>query len=123
MTERPTVLLVEDDPTLRLSLAECLEASGYRVIEAFSHDDALHKLDMNLDVGCVITDVNMPGTSSGVELAREVRGTWPSIATIVLSGRPLSTLSGLPDGVEYLQKPCGDVAVLKVVSRYLPALP
>jgi DNA-binding NtrC family response regulator len=119
MTEGGTVLLVEDDPTLRLSLAECLERKGYRVIEAFSHDDALHKLDMNLDIGCVVTDVAMPGRGSGVELAKEVRGNWPSIATIVLSGSPRSALLDLPDGVDYLQKPCSEDKVLTLVSRYL----
>jgi CheY-like chemotaxis protein len=66
------VLVVEDDPHVRASTVEALEAEGFEVIEAPSADYAVTLLRSRGDIDAVFTDVAMPGTLNGFDLARLV---------------------------------------------------
>ncbi|HEY0206776.1 MAG TPA: response regulator, partial [Acetobacteraceae bacterium] len=82
-----TVLLVEDDELVRCVMVELLKEEGFEVYEA--HDGDLAALFINnqpaFDV--LLTDVNMPGTMDGWDLADHARGHRPSLPVIVVSGR------------------------------------
>jgi DNA-binding NtrC family response regulator len=79
-----TVLVVEDDACLRIITADYLRQFGLSVLEAPTADDAMDLLAC-ADVGLVLTDVQMPGTS-GIELARIVHVRQPDTPVIVTSG-------------------------------------
>jgi two-component system, response regulator PdtaR len=100
-----TVLVVEDEPTVRLSLAVSLEETGFKVYEAANADDAMKILQKARDIGLVITDINMPGSMDGVALAHHVRERYPSVAIIVTSGLTSPPAEALPQHANFVQKP------------------
>lgn len=104
--ERPSVVLVvEDDPLVRLVTEEVLAEAGFRVLEAPNADGALIVLEARPDIRFIVTDVEMPGTFDGCALARLVRHRWPQVGIIVCSGRVCPGEGDLPAGVQYLSKP------------------
>ncbi len=78
------VLVVDDDLASRELLRKGLSPAGFDVSSAPSADEALRVLNGS-DVGVVLTDVNMPG-SSGIELCRRVAELHPDVPTIVVTG-------------------------------------
>jgi PAS domain S-box-containing protein len=103
-----TVLVVEDQDSVRRLASHALHACGCRVLEAASGDEAL-RLAEAVQGGCqlVVTDVVMPGMS-GKALAEQLRTRWPKIKVLFMSGYPNEVIlrRGLMDGeVNYLEKP------------------
>ncbi len=81
-----SILLVEDEDTVRNMLCEILQNQGYQVYTAVSGKDALTLLaDMNATPSLLVTDVIMPGMS-GVELAENVKRTLPDIKVLYITG-------------------------------------
>ena len=103
-----TVLVVEDQDSVRRLASHALHACGCRVLEAASGDEAL-RLAEAVQGGChlVLTDVVMPGMS-GKTLAEELHARWPEIKVLFMSGYPNDMIlrRGVMDGaVNYLEKP------------------
>lgn len=111
-SNHPLVLVVEDEPFVRMIAAEGLEDAGFAVIEAATADDALKILNTRDDVGVLFTDVNMPGSVDGVELARMVHERWPELRIIITSGRDRPSREDIPELGRFVAKPYrpGDVA-------------
>ncbi|HYI90418.1 MAG TPA: response regulator [Beijerinckiaceae bacterium] len=84
--ETPTVLVVDDEVLVRIVIAEYLRDCGYRVLEAGSANDAIAVLGSKLKVDIVFADLELPGPSSGLELARWIRRRLPDVRVIVTSG-------------------------------------
>ena len=82
----PTILLVEDETLTRVMLAEELQARGYTVIKAADADEALTLLSGDNSIDLLLTDVKMPRTLDGAELARTVGAAHPDMKVIVASG-------------------------------------
>jgi CheY-like chemotaxis protein len=71
-------LVVEDEPLIRMFVAEVLTNAGIEVVEDARADEALTILSENAErVTVVFTDVNMPGSMDGLQLAQRVRDSWP----------------------------------------------
>ena len=98
------VLVVEDEFIIRLNAVQIIEEAGYTALEAVNADDAIKILEQRGDIDVVFTDINMPGTMDGLEMARTIHRRWPPIALIVTSGRVLSTPAEMPSG-RFLPKP------------------
>jgi two-component system, response regulator PdtaR len=81
-----TILLVEDEVLVRLHVAGALVDAGFDVIQARNADDALTVLEGPTWLDLVLTDVKMPGSLDGVELARNIRNQWPDLKVIIGSG-------------------------------------
>ena len=103
--KRPVVLLVEDEVLIRLFGADLLTAAGFEVIEAASADEALGKLESRGDVQVLFTDVHMPGSLDGLELARCVHKRWPGIELLIASGRSRLDPDEIPDDGLFVSKP------------------
>lgn len=99
------VLVVEDECMIRLNAVDFIEEAGFRAHEASCADAAIRILEARQDIGFVFTDVNMPGSMDGLELARLVNDRWPAIALIVTSGREQKARSDLPAGAVFVGKP------------------
>lgn len=80
------VLLVEDEDTVRQTAASALNELGYRVIEADTAAGALDALDRTEDVRLLFTDVIMPGSDNGYELALEAQRRRPDLRVLFTSG-------------------------------------
>jgi CheY-like chemotaxis protein len=66
-----SILVVEDEVLVRMMLADQLREAGHRVVEARDADEALELLEHEaLDVKVVISDIKMPGSMDGIELAQ-----------------------------------------------------
>jgi signal transduction histidine kinase len=95
------ILLVEDDPPVRTTTSELLQGLGHRVAEAGTANEALARLDRDIDV--LMTDLGLPD-KDGHELARQALTERPELAVIIASGKPPA---GLPDDkrIVWLDKP------------------
>lgn len=102
---RPLVLVVEDEPLLRMDAVEMIRESGYDVLEAANADEAILLLERRLDIEVVFTDIDMPGSMNGIKLAHAVRNRWPPIKIIATSGHFTVRDGDLPTDVPFLRKP------------------
>ena len=83
-----TILVVEDDPTLRFVVGRALGEAGWNVIEAESVAEALAAVEHHgREVGVLVADVVMP-RADGVELALRLRERWPELPVLLISGYP-----------------------------------
>jgi len=82
------IVVVDDDVFERMGASSMFLDAGYRVLEAENADDALRFFEANADIRLLFTDVSMPGSMSGSDLAHRVAERWPSVGIIMASGRP-----------------------------------
>ncbi len=108
---RVVLLLVEDEPLIRLLGADVLEEAGFEVIEASDGDEALSVLEARPDVRVLFTDLNMPGSLDGLELARVVHERWPGVHLLVTSGRTRLRDDDIPNDGQFVPKPYEATAV------------
>ncbi len=112
------VLIVEDDPTLRMALVDTLETAGFEVFEAVNGKEALLQL-MHHDVEAIVSDVQMD-VMDGDELLTQVRNRYPSIPFLMMTAHASieRAVSAIRDGaVDYLQKPFEAAALVSAVER------
>jgi len=102
---RPTVLVVEDEPLIRLNAVAELEDVGLCVIEAENADQALEVVGRHPELTVVFTDIHMPGECDGLELARRVHRMRPDIRLILTSGKVRPTHNEMPPSARFLPKP------------------
>ena len=119
-----TILLVEDEPAVRLTIRRLLNSQGYRVFEARSAAEALDLWSRYArEIALVVTDVLMPGTLTGRDLARQLQQESPGLRIIFLSGYNADEGGKAPrfDPAEgyFLQKPCASSTILKTVRKCL----
>jgi CheY-like chemotaxis protein len=86
---RATILLVEDEVLVRMSLAGQLRCAGYVVLEASNADEALDILQ-SWRVRIVLSDIRMPGRFDGVELAHAIRAKHPDVKILLASAQSFS---------------------------------
>jgi CheY-like chemotaxis protein len=101
----PVVLVVEDEPLLRMLAVEVVEQAGFIAIEARDADEALILLESRADITLLFTDINMPGSMDGLKLAHAVRDRWPPIKILVVSGQRRLQFSDLPSNSCFFEKP------------------
>ncbi|KQN73448.1 response regulator [Devosia sp. Leaf64] len=99
------VLVVEDEPLVRMDIVGELEDQGFHVLEAGNALEAIAILADNPVVNVVFTDVDMPGGVDGLELARIVRERSPQIQVVVTSGHRVVAETDLPPSVKFIPKP------------------
>lgn len=101
-----SVLVVEDEPLIRMDTVDMLEQAGLTVVDFGSAEAAAAYLRENAgDIAAVFTDINLAGKMDGIELARIVASTKPSALLLVTSGRFVTAPEALPDDVRFLKKP------------------
>jgi CheY-like chemotaxis protein len=117
-TKLPAVLIVEDEPLVRIGAVNIIEDAGFEVIEAASADEAIGILECRSDVRVVFTDIHMPGSMDGLKLAHAVRNRWPPIRIIVTSGRELIVEQDLPEGGRFVAKPYNPIEILDALREW-----
>jgi PAS domain S-box-containing protein len=80
------VLVVDDEPTIRMLVAEVLAESGYAVIEAQDGPAALRVLESNARIDLLITDVGLPGGMNGRQVADAARVYRPDLKVLFITG-------------------------------------
>jgi CheY-like chemotaxis protein len=115
-TQRPTVLIVEDEFLIALGASELLKEAGYDTVETSNADEAVAVLERRPDIKVVFTDIRMPGTMDGLALAWCVRDRWPPVKIIVTSGHHTIRAGDLPEGGVFIPKPYCDREVASALS-------
>jgi CheY-like chemotaxis protein len=117
-----TVLVVDDEVLLRMMIAEELRDQGYTAIEAANAHEALSLLESGTVVHVVFTDVQMPGSLDGIDLARIVGNECPEVAVVVTSGRlQRSELAALDRIAGFFPKPYSPRDVAKHIASLFDA--
>ena len=118
-----TILLVEDETSVREVTKRMLERHGYRVLEAVSGGEALRIWGEQGDrIQLVFTDLVMPGGIGGRELAEQLRFIQPNLKIVFTSGYSAELAGGairLQEGVNFIQKPSSLNQVLDTIRRCL----
>lgn len=102
------VLVIDDEPTIRMLVAEVLAASGYAVIEAPDGPAGLRVLESNARIDLLITDVGLPGGLNGRQVADAARTTRPDLKVLFVTGYAENAIVGrgrLEKGMYLLTKP------------------
>lgn len=120
---RPAVLLVEDDPLLRFFASDLLADAGFEVIETGSADEALMWLEVRGGVRVLVTDIHMPGTLNGLDLAHLVHQRWPGVLVLVISGVARPSAAELPGGGRFIAKPYDGSTILHHLREMITSAP
>jgi CheY-like chemotaxis protein len=99
------VLVVEDEMMLRMRAVDMVQDAGYISVEAVDADEALAILQSRSDIALLFTDVQMPGSMNGLQLAHAVHERWPPIKIILASGQLKLSGSDIPQDSRFLGKP------------------
>jgi PAS domain S-box-containing protein len=118
------ILVVEDDPRVRRVTIARLRGLGYQVIEADSGAAALALLAAHPEIAAIFTDVVMPGSMSGDELAAAALATKPDLKVLFTSGyaKPAVAQQGLGAGA-WLKKPYTAVELAQKIREILSTRP
>jgi two-component system, response regulator PdtaR len=116
---KPVVLVVEDEPIIRMGALDFVSAAGFEALEASSADEAIRILEARSDIRPVFTDVGMPGTMDGVKLAHYIAGRWPPVKLVVASGNVVVEQSQLPAGAKFFRKPYRHSVIVEALMEML----
>ena len=116
-----TVLVIDDEPTVRMLVAEVIEDLGYRSLEAQDGAVGLKLLQSDARIDLLITDVGLPGGLNGRQVADAARALRPSLPVLFITGYAEHAVIGsdsLESGMEVLTKPFS----LDSLSRRIDAM-
>jgi len=113
------VLVVEDEMLLRMKAVDMVEDAGYTSTEAVDADEALAILQSRTDIALLFTDVQMPGSMNGLQLAHVVHERWPPIRIILASGQLKLSGSEIPLESRFFGKPLQSDQVIAEMRRML----
>ncbi|MFL5285782.1 MAG: ATP-binding protein [Rhodopila sp.] len=103
-----TVLVVDDEPTVRLLVTDVLTEFGYETIEAPDGAAGLDVLQSDAEIDLLITDVRLPGSMNGPEMVEASRSVRPGLKVLFITGYAFNAASGggyLQQGRNVLTKP------------------
>ena len=110
------VLVVDDEALIRMNAVDMLQDAGFSVLEASDAAEALVVLDGHPEIAVLFTDINMPGTMDGLDLARRVHQLRPDVHLIVTSGKVTPGVDALPDDGAFLGKPYREQQFIALVE-------
>lgn len=99
-----TILIVDDEDYIRMLASSVLKDEGFHVLEASGTAEAL-ELAAKHDIDVLLTDLHMPGSLDGLQLAAEIRTKDPLVHVIISSGDDPSVIENDGMGAIFLAKP------------------
>lgn len=120
---QPTVLVVEDEVLIRMSITDALEDAGFIVIEAGDSGEAIRLFDAEPDIQAIVTDVHMPGPMDGFMFARHAQSLRPDVKALIVSGRFLPAETELSHARRFLSKPYRFDEVIETLVDMMGAPP
>lgn len=112
---QPLVLVVEDELLIRINAVSLLEEAGFDTLEAASADEAIALLEARKDIRIVFTDINLPGSMTGLRLAHAVRHRWPPIELVLTSGHVKVPNEEMPERGLFIDKPYEGAELVKTM--------
>ena len=119
--EKNVVLVVEDQPIIRMEAVQVIKDAGYVVLDASNTDDAMTILEERPDIRAVFTEIRVPGRLNGMDLARAIAERWPLIRLIVTSSA--SKVGNFPADWRYIRKVYDGVKIMAALrALFAPRL-
>ncbi len=119
-SERPVILLVEDEALTIMDLGDVLEDGGYDTVQCASAERALSILQARPDICGLVTDVELSGKANGFELANSVAEARPHLPIVIVSGRAAPDPERMPPGAHFIARPCSGADILDQLRRLMP---
>jgi len=88
-----TILVVDDEPTVRMVVTDVLEGLGYAAIEVADAASGLKVLQSNVRIDLLIADIGLPGSLTGLQMADEVRSERPDLKVLFITGYPMRAIT------------------------------
>jgi len=114
---KAVVLVVEDEPLLRISAVDMIEEAGFEALQAGNAAQALRVLESRSDIAIILCDIHMPPGMNGIALITMVQARWPSVAIILVSGEVKPKDVEIPAGGLFLSKPYRNTEVVAALNR------
>jgi two-component system, response regulator PdtaR len=111
------ILVVEDEVLIRAFIAEELRLAGFSVIEAGRGEEALTYINAGEQVDLVFSDIRMPGSLNGLQLAEILRDKYPDIFIVLTSGNALPGHVGIVQA--FVPKPYDVTQTIALMSSIL----
>jgi PAS domain S-box-containing protein len=105
-----TVLVIDDEPMVRMLIVEVLDEAGFRSIEAEDGPSGLRLLEQHKGIDLLVTDVGLPGGMNGRQVADAARESRPGLKVLFVTGYAENAAVGnglLDPGMEIITKPFG----------------
>lgn len=117
-TYRAKVLLVEDESLIAELVREVLDEHGFDVYVVATAEAGLARLETDMDIDVLFTDINLGGVMDGAELARRARALRPELPIVYASGRhDATTIAPLVSRSLFLSKPYRPEDVCTLLDR------
>jgi CheY-like chemotaxis protein len=104
-SSRPVALIVEDQPFVGMVASDILRESGFETFHAYDAKAARQVLDEHPEIELVVTEAQLPGEVTGVELCKEVFQERPQVRLVVTAVSPELHRRDVPNGARVLRKP------------------
>ncbi|NEV00375.1 response regulator FixJ [Bradyrhizobium uaiense] len=120
MTTRRTILVIDDDPAVRDSLAFLLDVNGFAVTTYETATAFLDHFARNA-ADCIVSDIRMPGMS-GLDLVRKLKADAVACPVILMTGHgdvALAVEAMKAGAVDFIEKPFEDEALLRAIGEAL----
>jgi DNA-binding response OmpR family regulator len=117
-----TVLVIDDEPTIRMLIADELTEHGYKIIEAEGASTGLRILESDMRIDLLITDVGLPGGINGRQVADAASVTRPELKVLFITGFAENAVVGngrLAQGMAVLTKPLVLTALSKKIRELI----
>ena len=105
LKKQHVVLVIEDEPLLRMMALSVVEEAGFEAVEARDAELAIAILEARTDISVVFSDIDMPGSMDGLKLAAAIRDRWPPIEIILTSGHIRVDDESIPAKTVFFTKP------------------
>ena len=101
---------------MRYDIAGCLREAGYAVIESESGEEALALCKSGLSIDIIVTDIDLGGSASGLDVAKRFRSKQPDMPVIYISGELIDPERCVPGSV-FVAKPYQHTDILSACRR------
>jgi DNA-binding NtrC family response regulator len=116
ITPPRTILVVDDEPFIRMFALATLQDAGFTVLQARNSAEALEILGRHGEISILLTDVRMPGVMDGLALIARVQIDHPAIQSIVVSGNSSAEAANDAGAMGYIAKPYEAQTMLNAVN-------
>lgn len=114
----PTVIIIDDDSSIRTAIARLLKSAGFRTRTFSSAKEFLENDFFPEDTTCLVLDVKMPGMS-GIDLQEELQRKALNLPIVFITGQgsiPMSVKAMKSGAVDFLEKPFEDHTLIQAIS-------
>lgn len=120
-SSRPAALIVEDQPFVGMVASDILKESGFETFHAYDAEGASKVLDEHPEIEVVVTEAQLPGDVTGVELCRRLSLRRPDVQLVVTAESPELHRDDVPRGARILRKPyaSGELKTLVAANALL----